>query len=116
MADQKKEIDSKRRIVRLTKDFLAQTNSHRLEKNNWATHEVNLEQPVYFFDLEQIINQCNSTSDYYFRPVSLHLKTRQAIEEEAREDSVNNRPLPSPEVQAGDLMLTLKGQFIVGPR
>ena len=114
--DQKKEIDGKRRIVRLTREFLAKSNSHGLEIDNWATHRVSIQQPVYFSDLQQIVNQCNSTSDYYFRPVSLHLKTAQAVDDEGPEKSDNHQVAPPPEIQDGDLLLTLQGQFIVGPR
>ena len=114
--DQKKEIDGKRRIVRLTKAFLAKSNSHGLEIDNWATHKVSIEQPVYFSDLQQIVNQCNSTSDYYFRPVSLHLKSAQAVDDEGSEKPNNHQSAPSPEIQDRDLLLTLQGQFIVGPR
>lgn len=114
--DQKKEIDGKRRIVRLTNAFLAKSNSHKLEIDNWATHEVSMQQPVYFSDLQQIVNQCSSTADYYFRPVSLHLKTAQAIDDEGPQEADNHQAAPSPEIQDGNLLLTLQGQFIVGPR
>ena len=116
MADQKKEINNKRRIVRQANDFMTESSSYGLEKDRWATHEVSIEQPVYFSDLEQIINQCTSTTSYYFRPLSLHLKAGQEFEDETLEESDDHPTAQSPEIQDGDLLLTLKGQFIVGPR
>lgn len=116
MADQKKEIDSKRRTVRMANDFIAKSVAYGLEKNRWATHEVSIEQPVYFSDLEQIVSQCTSTSSYYFRPLSLQVKTGSGFEDETREESGGFKPAQSPEMQEGEMLLTLKGQFIVGPR
>ena len=113
MEEQKIQLERKRRILSRVKKFIDKADALGLEESRWATYEVNIAQGIAFFEMEQIVNQCVNTPSYYFRPVSLHIKTN----DESDNNEISGKPgLKSDEFsedQVGDVILTLNGAFVV---
>ena len=126
---QKKEAERKVRILAKLNDFVHRARSLGLEESGWDFYEVYIDEPVTFFELEQMLNQCTNSPAYYFKPVSLHAKagpgakpdnrTRPEFTSNIEEKSVVDKktapvtPAGSREAQKGDVLLTLKGAFVV---
>ncbi|MEA3436996.1 MAG: hypothetical protein U9R43_11065 [Thermodesulfobacteriota bacterium] len=113
MEEQKIRLEQKRRVLSRVKKFVDTADALGLAESRWATYEVNIAQGIAFFEMEQIVNQCVNTPSYYFRPVSLHIKTNG----ESDNNEISGKPgLKSTEIsedQVGDIILTLNGAFVV---
>ena len=94
--------------------FVSDANRLGLDPENWETYDVHIQEVVSFSEMKRIVNQCVNTSAYYFKPVSLEAKQRirnpkkilvrpadTAIEEKA------------PDADEGDILLNLRGTFVV---
>ena len=114
MEEQKIQLERKKRILSRVKKFVDTADALGLEESKWATYEVNIAQGIAFFEMEQIVNQCVNTPSYYFRPVSLNIKTNG---ETGDSNEISEKSdLKSSEIfedQVGDVLLTLNGAFVV---
>ncbi len=108
---QLQETTRKQRIFSRVQAFLNHANALGLQEKKWATYNVNIEEPVTFDAFEQILEQCNQTPLFYFNPISLQITT--AIDSEQNKSP--NKPSQSglPEEKDGDILINLKGSFIV---
>jgi len=113
MEEEKIKIERKRRILHRVKKFIDKADALGLEESRWATYEVNIAQGITFFEMEQILNQCVNTSSYYYRPVSLHIKTNGESDNNEIEEKPDSKSVESSEDQVGDVLLTLNGAFVV---
>ncbi|MDY6792657.1 MAG: hypothetical protein SWH54_15455 [Thermodesulfobacteriota bacterium] len=113
MEEEKIKLEQKKRILHRVKRFIDQADTLGLEKSRWATYEVNIAQGIDFIDMEQIVNQCVNTQSYYFRPVSLHIKTNHVSDNDEISRKAEVKPDESWEDQPGDAILTLNGAFVV---
>jgi hypothetical protein len=111
--NQLQETTRKQRIFSRVQTFLNQAKALGLHEKKWATYNVNIEEPVTFEDFEQILGQCKQTPLFYFNPISLQITT--AIDEELNKNPNSNRSNRSalPEEKDGDILINLKGSFIV---
>ncbi|MCP4368904.1 MAG: hypothetical protein GY797_12435 [Deltaproteobacteria bacterium] len=113
MEEEKIKLERKRRILHRVKKFIDKADALGLEEGRWATYEVNIAQGIAFFEMEQILNQCVNTSSYYYRPVSLHIKTNGESDNNEIEKEPDLKSAESSEYQMGDVLLTLNGAFVV---
>ncbi len=113
MEEQKIQLERKRRILSRVKKFVDKADALGLEESRWATYEVNIAQGIAFFEMEQIVNQCVNTPSYYFRPVSLHIKTNGESDNNEISGKPGLKSAEFPEDQVGDVILTLNGAFVV---
>jgi len=113
MEEQKIQLERKRRILLRVKNFIDKADALGLEENRWATYEVNIAQGIAFYEMEQIVNQCINTPSYYFRPVSLHIKTNGESDNNEIQEKPGLKSTESSEDQMGDIILTLNGAFVV---
>ncbi|MBW2604198.1 MAG: hypothetical protein JRE28_07765 [Deltaproteobacteria bacterium] len=81
-----------------------------LELNKWAVYNVDIQDRVTFAEMKTVLKQCSNADSHYFRPVSFHIKSLKATgnKEEASEMMFEN--------EAGDILMTLKGAFVVKNR
>lgn len=114
---QKRETERKSRILSRASRFVEKAERLGLDEESWAVYAVDIQEPVSFFEMEQMIKQCTNSSTYYFKPISLHAKTTlgSVVKEEKK---VEQKSSPSTSAVAqrpeeGDVMLTLRGAFVV---
>lgn len=101
-----------RQRVELAEDFVDRARSLGLTRDQWYSYRVNIDEPVSFQEAAYILNQTANSSSYYFNPVQLHIKEKTAAESDNRSAARQ----VSPPQQQGDLLLTLKGEFVVKTR
>jgi len=78
-----------------------------LEQNKWAVYNVDIQDTVTFPEMKTMLKQCSNADSHYFRPVSFHIKSLKAIGHE------DKTPGMTFENKAGDILMTLKGAFVV---
>lgn len=78
-----------------------------LEKNKWEVYNIDIQDAVTFSEMETILKQCSNANSHFFRPVSFHIKSLKAT---GNNDKVSGTMF---ENEAGDILMTLKGAFIV---
>ena len=112
MKQQQMEMKRKISLIADVNRFVNRARSLGLEKNRWSAYVVNLQEMVSFKELEQVVNQCVNSSTAYFEPELLHINWLNA---DSREGSGDTRPatVPTAGQPTGDLMVTLKGKFVV---
>lgn len=116
LKQQQREAERKKRIISRVNDFMNRAGSFGLEKNRWSVYDINIDEPVTFFEIEQILNQCQNSSAYYFKPISLYAKTPQKSDKNRESDKKKTKKTTSAdsrETREGDIMLTLRGAFVV---
>ncbi len=123
LQQQKREAERKARILSKLNDFVHRAGSFGLEESGWDTYEVFINEPVTFAEMEQMLNQCTNSADYYFKPISLYAKTGRdpgagpaVVAAEKGAGPKEKMPVTSVGLQGGakgDVLLTLKGAFVV---
>ena len=78
-----------------------------LEENKWAVYNVDIQDTVTFAEMKTILKQCSNVESHYFKPVSFHIKSLKATGDT---DKTSERIF---ENKAGDILMTLKGAFVV---
>jgi len=71
--ERKKEADEKNHTLSLANKFIKKAESLHLTQKDWASDQINLNQPVTYLELEQLLNQCENAPDYYFKPSFLKI-------------------------------------------
>ena len=115
LEQQQKEMTRKQRILKRASRFLAAARDLGLEQQDWTVYEVNIEKPVSFPVMAQVLNQCANSSAYYFKPSRLNVNVTYGTTDETS---------PAPAAAAsgqtdnvrGDGLLTLRGAFIAKNR
>lgn len=75
-----------------------------LVKDRWAYYPITIDEAVTFPVAEEILNQTAPSDAYYFKPSMLHIKSN-AGQNESRDETADG--------SRKDLLLTLKGSFVV---
>ena len=112
MEQQRAELQNKKRALDRVSSHMAKARSLGLASDQWTVFEVNVEAPVTFGTMELILNQCTNSAYYYFKPISLRIKTALAQDETV---SGNGQPTEASrwnEGGKGDGLLMIKGAFI----
>ena len=113
LKQQQRDIRRKKRIMLNVKNFVDNAKSFGLEEKRWAYYNVYLEQPISFQELQRVASQAVSTSHYYFKPETLSLKTTTDSDSKIQQSKSPSTSADSLESKKGDLLITLKGAFMV---
>lgn len=109
--NQLQETTRKQRVFSRVQTFLNHAKALGLHEKKWAIYNVNIEEPVTFDAFELILEQCNQTPLFYFNPISLQMTT--AIDSEQKKKSNESNQSGLPGAKDGDILINLKGSFIV---
>jgi len=112
MEQQRTELKNKKRALSRVSGYMAKVKSMGLGKDRWTVFDVNVEAPVTFGTMEQILNQCTNSASYYFKPVSLRIRTALAQDEEIPGQAEFTPMSLSNEGGKSDGLLIIKGAFI----
>jgi hypothetical protein len=112
MEQQRAELQAKKRVLSRVSGYLAKVKTLGLQKDDWTVFEVNVEAPVTFGTMEQILNQCANSASYYFKPVSLRIKTALAQDKGPTGQTEPALTSLSNEGDQTDGLLMIKGAFI----
>jgi hypothetical protein len=113
---QRQEAEKKSQILAKTKAFLEKAHALGFDKTRWDTYEVEIKEGVSFSEAREMIAQTGSAGPYYFIPVYLHM-TRNLPGMEAPPGAEKSRQSDDGSGEKnGDLMLDLKGTFLVRAR
>jgi hypothetical protein len=69
----RKASEEKKLALSRTKKFVEKAESLNLTRKSWAVDKINLDQTITFLELEQLLNQCTNSPDYYFKPSLLKI-------------------------------------------
>jgi len=116
LINQQRELERKERIIVRVNRFINRARSLGLEKDKWAYYDVNIQEPVSFQDAEKILQQTTNSSSYYFKPVTLHVTTNIEPDKKDTQKKSPSISADSPETKEGDILLTLRGGFLVKQR
>ena len=109
LTQQKNEAGRKEHNIFRANNFIDKAKSLGLEQNRWAVYDINIEEPVTFSEIEQILNQCANSSAYYFKPIIFYAKAVQELDNKMKKAM----SIDSTETKQKDMLLTLKGVFYV---
>lgn len=108
--------EKQKRIYEQVSKFIDHAGSLGLEKDEWAYYRVNIEESVSFAEAERILRQTANSESYYFKPIMLHMKTRMESGDAITPSTPGPVAADSFDTEKGDLLLTLKGAFMVKPK
>ena len=69
MAHQRKDVEKTRLQLARLHGFMQKAAHLGLDQQNWASYDVNIQEPVTFAQMARILNQCVNTPDHYFKPL-----------------------------------------------
>jgi hypothetical protein len=78
-----------------------------LVRKKWAVYHVDIKDSVNFTEMRKLLTQCTNGDSYYFKPVSFHIKSINAI------DNKKNASGMTSHGQKGDILMALSGAFFV---
>jgi hypothetical protein len=84
-----------------------------LEKRKWAVYHVDIQDTVTFTEMKRNLMQCTNSASRYFRPVSFHIKSLKATDNNAGIGNKNETSEMLFKNKTGDILMTLKGAFVV---
>lgn len=111
----KREQAQKRRALAHVNKFINRAKVFGLERHKWENYDVNIEERLYFHEAKRILTQTANSKSCYFNPISLNIKKvgepalMTSGQAQANADS-------GKEQKRGDLLLSLKGTFVVRQR
>ena len=114
MARHQQKFEQQQQVINQLNGFVGEANRSGLDPQNWETYDVHIQEVVSFSEMKRIVNQCVNTSAYYFKPVSLEAKQR--IQNPKK---ILVRPADTPleetypDSDEGDILLNLRGTFVV---
>jgi hypothetical protein len=109
---QQSETLHRQQVLLQVKAFLDLADALKMDKMNWSVYDIQLEEPVTRSELKQILEQCQNTPSYYFRPTSFHAKTADSPDvllSQMTKSDMDDGSAAAP----GDILLSLKGAFLV---
>ena len=112
ISQQKEQANEKRKIANGINDFVKKAEKLGLEKKRWGIYDVNINTPVSYSELEKLLNQCENSLSYYFKPILLHTKIIPESEEgqkkQQKQKDTQKKDLPK-----HDIELVLRGAFVI---
>ncbi|MGD2029786.1 MAG: hypothetical protein PVG86_07580 [Desulfobacterales bacterium] len=84
-----------------------------LEKRKWAVYHVDIQDTVTFTEMKRNLMQCTNSASRYFRPVSFHIKSLKATHMNKGIGNKNESSEVLSKNNTGDILMTLKGAFVV---
>ena len=117
------ELQQKVKVIEQVNGFVKGAENLGLVPDNWTRYDVNIEAPLRFAALSEILRQCRSTPYYYFQPQHLrvHLAGGRGVDAEKVDASGAPSEMvvasaDSDSTETGDLLLQLKGVFLARRR
>jgi hypothetical protein len=104
-----------RRIQSKVEDFTAKAESLGLIRKHWDDYEVMVDEPLFFPKAIRILDQTIHTESYYFIPTALSIRKHSTVESGNDTEVVSAKTNQSTK-KKGDILLTLKGRFVVRQR
>jgi hypothetical protein len=104
------ELERSYRIWQKVSDFMETIRLAGLVEQNWAVYDVAIEEPLSYAELGQLLSQCAFAENQYFKPISLQIKSVDALA--ADETGPAKKPATADAPKA-DILLSLKGAFLV---
>lgn len=89
-------------------DFIDKAVKLDMKTDKWNRLAVNINEPVSYLELEEILNQCSNNNSFYFKPEFIEIKKQ----EKSTIPDTTKRKKSSPGKNQ-DVNLNLKGTFIV---
>jgi hypothetical protein len=104
-----RQIDKKQKWQNILKvnRFVKSAESLGLVRKKWAVYHVDIQDSVTFTEMKKLLTQCTNGDSHYFKPVSFYIKSIKAVD--------NKKEAPGIKIQhqKGDILMTLKGVFLV---
>jgi len=116
LSRQQAELQAKNRILARTRSFVERAKSLGLERNRWDTYEVEIKEPVTFPEAREILSQTGSGGSYYFIPRYLHMTKDLSQMKEGAGSAKTAKPDDASGPKKGDVLMDLKGSFLVRAR
>ena len=113
---QQKELKRKKRILNSVANFVKQAASYGLEKDRWTYYDVEIEEPMTFHKAGQILSQTLSSSSYFYKPTILHMNTDVKAYKKPEQDQQPGRSADLKQAEGQDVVVKLKGAFLVQHR
>jgi hypothetical protein len=116
------ELQHKIKVIKQVNAFAGGAADLGLVPANWTRYEVDIETPLRFPALADILRQCTSTAYYYFQPdhLKVHLAGQPAADGGGADDQIQSTKGSAEEdaisSEGGDLLLQLKGSFLARRR
>jgi len=110
---QQSERKQKRHHIFRVNRFVNNARLLGLEKRRWAVYHVDIQDAVTFTEMKRNLMQCTNSASRYFRPVSFHIKSLKATENNAGIGNKNETSEMLFKNKTGDILMTLKGAFVV---
>lgn len=112
MKQQKAEMERKVSILARVNRFVDKAGSLGLAEERWSFYGVNVQEMVSYEEMAQIVNQCVNSASAYFEPEVLHVRSMDPGSMKAGSD-VTPANAPASGEQTGDVLITLRGKFVV---
>jgi len=107
------ETQHRHQLLLQAKAFQDLASALKMEQKNWSVYDIQIEEPVSRAELTQILNQCQNTASYYFKPIAFHAKTADSPENQKAQAAAAPRKGDTPTDSPSDIFLTLRGAFLV---
>ncbi len=111
----KREQAQKRRTLAYVKKFIDRAKVFGLERQKWEHYDVNIEESLHFYEARRILTQTANSGSCYFKPISLEIKKVEKQTSQSPAQAKTNVDKGKDE-QRGDVLLSLKGTFVVRQR
>jgi hypothetical protein len=112
------ELRHKVKVIERVNAFVGGAEDLGLVPSNWTRYEVDIQAPLRFPALAEILGQCRSTPYYYFQPqhLKVHLAGASGGGAATTEAAAEQAETVAGTGEAGDLLLQLKGTFLARRR
>ena len=108
--------EQKRKSALLVSSFLNKAKTLGINPDRWAFYNIDIKKPVFFHEMVQILNQCENSSFFYFKPAFIHAKLASANSRITKSDTGDKAAFiseSSSDDRQKDVLLELKGVFVV---
>ena len=85
----------------------------KMTEQDWSVYDIHIEEPVSRQQLSQILDQCQNSSSFYFKPTAFHATAPGTPEPGNGTPQKASRSDGSREPKSDEVLLTLTGAFIV---
>lgn len=110
---QKQDMEHKQKIVMRINTFVDDASAVGLNGDRWTYYAVKIDEPLTFQATERILMQTANTPSYFFKPEVISLTTDLASYSKAIQKDTPKQAAAQPAITSGDIVVQLKGAFLV---
>jgi len=110
---QKQDMEQKQTIVKRINRFIDDASAVGLHHDRWTYYTVHIEEPLTFPAVERILMQTANAPSYFFKPDTISLTTDLASYNVAMRKSTPRQAATTQTIEQGDVVVKLKGAFLV---